>query len=84
MITSKPVSEDPRSNNAFARFFANEAAGGIVLVFAALAALVISNSPWREVYQAFTRIPGTVDIGGALTIPKPLLLWVNDLWMAVF
>ncbi|MBL8629170.1 MAG: Na+/H+ antiporter NhaA [Rhodospirillaceae bacterium] len=70
--------------DAFAKFFAHEAIGGIVLAIAAVAALIISNSPWREVYAEFTRIPGTLDVGGVVTISKPLLLWVNDLWMAVF
>jgi Na+:H+ antiporter, NhaA family len=70
--------------NAFVDFFNHEAAGGIVLGIATLAALAISNSPWRELYTDFTRIPGTVDVGHVLVISKPLLLWVNDLWMAVF
>ena len=73
-----------RSSNAFMRFFADEAAGGIVLAIAAVLALIVSNSPWRETYDAFTRIQGTVDIGGLIVLSKPLLLWVNDLWMAVF
>ncbi|MBB5393307.1 NhaA family Na+:H+ antiporter [Herbaspirillum sp. SJZ102] len=69
---------------AFMKFFENEAAGGIVLAIAAVLALVISNSPWRDLYGNFTRIQGTVDIGGLIVLSKPLLLWVNDLWMAVF
>ena len=71
-------------SNAFVRFFTHQAAGGIVLAIAAVAALAISNSPWRELYEAFNRIPGAVDIGGIIVVSKPLLLWVNDLWMAVF
>jgi NhaA family Na+:H+ antiporter len=70
--------------DAFGSFFRHEAAGGVVLAVATLAALVISNSPWRELYAGFLRIPGTVDVGGVLVVSKPLLLWVNDLWMAVF
>jgi NhaA family Na+:H+ antiporter len=67
------------------RFFASESAGGIVLAIAAVAALILSNSPWREAYAAFARIPGEVRIGGDwLVLAKPLLVWVNDLWMAVF
>ncbi|MDH0865957.1 Na+/H+ antiporter NhaA [Mitsuaria sp. GD03876] len=67
------------------RFFAGESAGGIVLAIAAVAALILSNSPWRELYTAFTRIEGEVRIGGDwLVLAKPLLVWVNDLWMAVF
>ncbi len=72
------------SGDSFLDFFKHEAAGGVVLGIATLAALVMSNSPWRELYTEFTRIPGTVDIGGIVVISKPLVLWVNDLWMAIF
>ena len=68
----------------FNNFFNHEAAGGVVLGIATLAALVISNSPWREFYAGFTHSPGTLNIGGILVISKPLVLWVNELWMAVF
>lgn len=81
-MTTSP--QQTHGGNAFTRFFAHEAAGGIVLAIAAVLALIISNSGWREAYEAFTRIPGTVDIGGLVVLSKPLLLWVNDLWMAVF
>ncbi len=70
---------------AFRKFFASGSSGGIVLAIAAVLALVISNSGWAEAYVAFTRIPGELRIGGdALVLAKPLLVWVNDLWMAVF
>jgi NhaA family Na+:H+ antiporter len=80
----KKAKASSKSGNAFTAFFAHEAAGGIVLAVAALAALIVSNSPWNALYDAFTRIPGAVNIGGLIVIDKPLLLWVNDLWMAVF
>jgi len=64
-------------------FLRLEAAGGIVLVVAATAALVVANSPLGRYYVEFLEIPGSIQIG-ALVIAKPLLLWVNDLWMAVF
>lgn len=60
-----------------------EAAGGIVLMFAAGAALLIANSPLGTYYVDFLMIPGAIQVG-SLEISKPLLLWVNDLWMAVF
>jgi NhaA family Na+:H+ antiporter len=67
------------------RFFSSESAGGTVLAFAALLALVISNSPWAGAYEAFRQTPGEVRIGGdALVLAKPLVVWVNDLWMAIF
>ena len=70
--------------NPFARFFANESSGGIVLAFAALVALVVSNSPLAGWYDAFLHAKGTVDIAGLVTLSKPLVVWVNDLWMAIF
>jgi NhaA family Na+:H+ antiporter len=70
---------------AFKRFFASESAGGIVLAIAALLALIVSNSPWAPVYEAFRQMPGEVRIAGdGLVLAKPLVVWVNDLWMAVF
>lgn len=79
-----PHAPAPRSSNAFLRFLAGESAGGIVLALAAVLALVVSNSPWRDAYAQFQAIPGTVNVGGWLVLTKPLLVWVNDLWMAVF
>jgi len=74
-----------KGGSAFVRFFAQESAGGIVLAIAAVLALVISNSPWSEWYQRFLSFPGEVRIGGDwLVVGKPLVVWVNDLWMAVF
>ncbi len=75
---------DASDTNAFARFFAHESAGGLCLGAAALLALVVSNSPYSSAYEAFLRLPGTVSVGGWLAFEKPLLVWVNDLWMAVF
>lgn len=76
---------DRREGSAFARFFAAESAGGIVLAIAAVVALVVSNSPLTDWYQSFLSYPGEVRIGGdTIVLAKPLILWVNDLWMAVF
>ena len=70
---------------AFRRFFAAESAGGIVLALATVLASLISNSPYGADYEAFRNIPGEVRIGTDwLVLSKPLILWVNDLWMAVF
>ncbi len=74
---------DQRS--AFARFLAHESAAGIVLALAALLALVLSNSPWAGAYEALLSTPGEVRVGRDwLVLSKPLIVWVNELWMAVF
>ena len=70
--------------SAFMRFFAHESAGGIVLGIAALAALIVSNSSFAAWYEALLRTPGELVIGKTLVLEKTLLVWVNDLWMAVF
>jgi NhaA family Na+:H+ antiporter len=80
---------DPHASSplgALARFMAGESAGGMVLALAALLALVISNSPWGGAYQAWLQVPGELRIGGSggLVLAKPLQVWINDLWMAVF
>jgi Na+:H+ antiporter, NhaA family len=68
-----------------ARFFHSESAGGVVLGTAALLALIVSNSPLAPHYDAFVHLRGEVRIGADwLVLAKPLVLWVNDLWMAVF
>lgn len=75
----------PRQTSALHRFFSSESSGGIVLAVAAIAALIFSNSPWAALYTAFTQTPGEINVGaGALVLAKPLIVWVNDLWMAVF
>jgi Na+:H+ antiporter, NhaA family len=72
------------SSNAFTRFFAHESAGGIVLGIAALAALIVSNSSLAGWYESFLHTPGSVVFGKLLVLEKTLLVWINDLLMAVF
>ena len=60
-----------------------EAAGGVVLLAAAVLGLVVANSPLSDAYRSLLALEGEVRVG-ALAVEKPLLLWVNDLWMAVF
>jgi NhaA family Na+:H+ antiporter len=67
----------------FNKFFKLEAAGGIVLLIAAAFAMLLKNSPYGYVYEAFLDTPGVIQVG-ALEIAKPLFLWVNDGLMAIF
>ena len=67
------------------QFIGSQSLGGVLLAAAALAALVISNSPWQGAYHHFLTIPIELRVGSAwLVLAKPLLVWINDLWMAVF
>ncbi len=59
------------------------AAGGIVLMFAAVLAMLMANSPLAPIYQLLLDLPVEVRVG-PLEVAKPLLLWINDGLMAVF
>jgi Na+:H+ antiporter, NhaA family len=64
-------------------FLHHEAAGGLVLVAAAMLALLVSNSPLSFLYDAFLHMRVGARVG-PLTLDKPLLLWINDGLMAIF
>jgi NhaA family Na+:H+ antiporter len=64
-------------------FLRLEAAAGIVLGAATVLALIASNSRLAELYGLFLELPVEVRFG-ALSIAKPLLLWINDGLMAIF
>ena len=67
------------------RFIASESAGGIVLAVAAVVALVVSNSSLAPLYERFVQMRVEFRFANDwLVLSKPWLLWVNDLWMAVF
>ncbi|MEW5765068.1 MAG: Na+/H+ antiporter NhaA [Acidobacteriota bacterium] len=67
----------------FMEFFQREAASGVILLGAALAALAWANSPWSESYaKAFS---WKISVGaGPFFLSKTLLLWINDGLMALF
>lgn len=64
-------------------FLRLESAGGIILMAAAIAALIIDNSPAAPLYDLLLTTPVSVSVG-AFAIGKPLILWINDGLMAVF
>ena len=64
-------------------FLRLESAAGIVLMFAAVLAIILANSPLQIYYTLLIDTPVEIKIG-ALEIAKPLLLWVNDGLMVVF
>lgn len=74
---------------ALDRFFHSEAAGGIVMLIAAILAMLIANSTIAEWYnaslaQTFTIGFTTPEGGATVAIQKPLIIWINDLFMAIF
>ncbi len=65
------------------RFIHLESAGGLILLAATVAAMIVKNSPLSDMYLTFLNLQGAISIG-TIQVAKPLFLWVNDLWMAVF
>ena len=64
-------------------FIKLESAGGILLLAAAVIAMVVANSPLATLYDSLLNTTVAIQVG-ALSIDKPLLLWINDGFMAVF
>ncbi|QCY12224.1 Na+/H+ antiporter NhaA [Pseudomonas sp. MPC6] len=72
---AKAKAETPRAAAVLARFLSSEAAGGLVLMAAALAALIVANSPLSERYFALLHT-----VWSGLSVAH----WVNDGLMAIF
>ncbi|PJG82662.1 Na+/H+ antiporter NhaA [Caviibacterium pharyngocola] len=69
----------------YIRYFMKlEAAGGMILLFAAAFAVLLANTPLRDYYFSFLDAPVIIQFGSIVEINKPLLMWVNDGFMAVF
>ena len=64
-------------------FLHTEAAGGALLVAAAVAALVWANSPWSASYDSLWHSTATIEIAGH-GLSLDLRHWVNDGLMAIF
>ncbi len=65
------------------RFLHVEAAGGILLVGAAVVALVWASSPWSDSYEELWTTVASVEVGD-LHLTMDLRHWVNDALMALF
>lgn len=72
-----------RTLHGLTEFLRLEAAGGILLIIAAVLAVISANTPLEALYDNFRELPVHLRIGD-LEIAKPLVLWINDGLMAVF
>ncbi len=69
--------------SSIATFFKLESAGGLLLMFSAMLAVIFANTSLIQYYDLLLSTPVEIRIG-ALEVAKPLLLWINDGLMAVF
>ncbi|MBC6428458.1 MAG: Na+/H+ antiporter NhaA [Cellvibrionales bacterium] len=70
--------------NAVQNFIRLEAAGGILLLCAAILAMLVANSVLAPLYSQFLDTEIALLKVGEFGIEKPLLLWINDGLMAIF
>ena len=75
--------QTPSIASALREFLQLETAGGALLILCVVIAMLIANSPLSDLYTSLIDMTVAIQVG-ALTINKPLLLWVNDGLMAVF
>ena len=81
--TGLPHEMADRFTGAFTRFLKIEAAAGAALLFATLAALVLSNSAWSASFLGFWKTPVGLHFGG-WDYARSLRDWVNDGLMTLF
>jgi NhaA family Na+:H+ antiporter len=65
------------------RFLASEAAGGVLLMIAATAAVLVANSPLASAYQHMLHWSTGLTLNDELG-PMSIHLWINDGLMAIF
>lgn len=64
-------------------FTKNEAAGGLVLIFCLIIAMIVANSGLSETYEHIIHTQIGFTLGGA-TLEKSLHHWINDGLMVIF
>jgi NhaA family Na+:H+ antiporter len=79
----QPAGARSRLARPIVEFLHTEAAGGVVLVIAALVALVWANSPWQQSYFDLWHTHLSISLGSH-TLDLTLEEWVNDGLMTIF
>jgi NhaA family Na+:H+ antiporter len=78
-----PRPQDIAPLTAIRQFLKLESASGILLVLAGALAMVAANTMLAGGYEALLETPFKIQLGG-FALDKPLVVWVNDLLMAIF
>lgn len=72
-----------RLTNPFVRFLHIESAGGVILLFFTIAALILSNSPWADAFEHAWETQVGLQVG-SLEFARSLREWINDGLMTLF
>ena len=78
-----PNQHDSSPVAALREFLKLESASGILLVIAGVLGMIAANTPLHELYQTILQMPIKLQVG-AIKFDKTLLIWINDLLMAIF
>lgn len=78
-----PLEIADRFTGSLGRSLKVEAASGLLLLFAVVAALGLANSPWSATFPAFWETPIGLHFG-PLDFSRSLRLWINDGLMTFF
>ncbi len=68
---------------AIRQFLKLESASGILLVAAGAFAMLAANTPLSGWYESLLQVPFKIQLGD-FVLDKPILVWINDLLMAIF
>ena len=72
-----------RLTNPFVRFLHIESASGAILLLFTLFALVLSNSPWADLYEHVWETQAGLQLG-SIEFTRSLREWINDGLMTLF
>ena len=67
----------------FSEFLKADSAGGILLIFTTILALLFVNSPMAHIYDSFLHLHMGIRVGD-YSLDKTLIHWINDGLMAIF
>lgn len=73
-----------RIGRPVSKFLRIEAAGGLLLILATVAALILANTPLRDGYHDLLESHISVSFGSLLHLDEPLEAWINDGLMTIF
>ncbi|WP_105254250.1 Na+/H+ antiporter NhaA [Pseudoalteromonas sp. T1lg75] len=82
-VTRLPKEFADRLTNPFVRFLRIESAGGAILLFFTVAALIVSNSPWADSFEHAWETQIGLQVG-SFEFARSLREWINDGLMTLF
>ena len=88
-ILTKHKGKKIMENYAFVSMLRKYISSSVLLIMATVAALIVANSPWGDMYRRLWELPVSVSIGGFNIfshggVPMSFGTFINDFLMAIF